>query len=518
MKINIKINAVTYISLFVFCLLFTNSLLAQKPGIREKKLWGNVITKVEDHNIPANSGCSINITHKLGKIKISSWKKDEIHLKITKRISVEKNYDKEETDKFLKNMNTYFSSRSNIVSINTEYPYEKNRRIKSSQTDLEIHVPAKSEIDVRNTFGDVSIAGIEGRIFVNTTHALVDLKNINGDIDIKNKFGKIMLTEISGETEAYTNNGDIIINGVKSSVSATNKFGGITIKNVTGNIRANTTNSTLSVNNVSGRVELGNSFGNTELRKAGADIVINSKNGNTILTDITGDIWAEGSFGNINVTDAKKGCRIHAKNCKITVTRVAGSVDVTNTFGNLRISEAGKNVTYRNTNGAVDVWLIKGNVDGENNHGTVNVKSVDGKINLNNSNGPVTVSGIKGITDIRNSFAPVILENTLNNCFIINKNGNIEISANELTASPDQTQKRIKASTTFGIIKLLLPKEPSVEIDAETTYGEIYSSLQIEKESYSSTRRLRGTVNEGRHIITLETSNSSIYIETGNKN
>ena len=242
-----------------------------------------------------------------------------------------------------------------------------------------------------------------------------------------------------------------------------------------------------------------------------------SKNGNITLTDIEGYARLEGTFGKIKVTIARKNCVVQSNNCEIELNRITGNVNITNSFGKLSVSEAENGISFTNSNGNVAIWSVKGDVRGDNRYRNIEVRSVEGNVLVKNSNAPVNVAGIKGEADIENSHAPIFIENISSNVFSKNQNGNIEIDLRGQSFAEDIGEKTVKASSTYGVIKIILPDNPSAKLTAETIYGDIYTGFQLEMDVMGPTKRAAGDIFNGKHYIELETSNSNIYIETNAK-
>ena len=121
-----------------------------------------------------------------------------------------------------------------------------------------IEAPAKTEIRVRNSSGDVSITGVAGPLSINTSSGDIVVANIqervdvsagSGDITARQirgaliataRSGDLELDDISGEIRAQTGSGDIRIDNARGKVSAEASSGEITIDGVPADLRVQT--------------------------------------------------------------------------------------------------------------------------------------------------------------------------------------------------------------------------------------------------------------------------------------
>lgn len=123
-----------------------------------------------------------------------------------------------------------------------------------------------------------------------------------------------------------------------------------------------------------------------------------------------------------------------------------------------------------------------------NTNGIIMVDSIYKNVNINNVNGAVILNDLNGSTEI----------NLVNG----------QISSNQ-TMPTDGT---ISLKTVNGTIELFIPQNTSSEFIATAVNGNININNLLLRNNINHTYSIQGTLGDGRGMITLETTNGSIYV------
>ncbi len=198
-----------------------------------------------------------------------------------------------------------FDASRSSVDIRVKLPSGRNRKVKS---DLTIHVPKGSSVDVRTISATIEIDGIEGEnidlesvsgsISVNDCTGELDASSTSGSLKVDGDFEEVDLETVSGSirtsgtlgaVEASTISGSIDLESVQESVEAESVSGSITIKG--GTLEE------LDVETVSGSVRFDGMAGED------ADFEVNSLSGSVRLTfdaEVSGEFDLRSFSGRIS--------------------------------------------------------------------------------------------------------------------------------------------------------------------------------------------------------------------------
>jgi type VI protein secretion system component Hcp len=120
--------------------------------------------------------------------------------------------------------------------------------------ELDVTLPAGTEVVVRTENGDVVATGLAGEVSLNTSNGRVEADNISGRLLADSSNGDIDVTDAQDDVETSTSNGEVSVVGVDGTVTAKTSNGRITIDSVTGDASARTSNGSVEVSAVDGNV------------------------------------------------------------------------------------------------------------------------------------------------------------------------------------------------------------------------------------------------------------------------
>jgi hypothetical protein len=134
--------------------------------------------------------------------------------------------------------------------------------------ELDVTVPADTELVVRTSNGDVLASGLAG------------------DVELGSTNGRIEATAIDGRLEAGTSNGDVTVGRATGDVELRSSNGSIEVSDVGGELVADTSNGRIEVEDVAGAARATTSNGRVEVAGVGGDVHAESSNGDvTVIGD-----------------------------------------------------------------------------------------------------------------------------------------------------------------------------------------------------------------------------------------
>ncbi|RPF21382.1 DUF4097 family beta strand repeat-containing protein [Myceligenerans xiligouense] len=131
---------------------------------------------------------------------------------------------------------------------------------------LDVTLPAGTEVLVRTSNGDVVAAGIAGTLEVRTS---------NGDVESSDNPGRQILT---------SSNGDVVVLGAGGDVSARTSNGDVEAERIAGTLDSGTSNGRTSVVDVDGDLTAESSNGRIDVDGFGGDVSVETSNGDVTVT------------------------------------------------------------------------------------------------------------------------------------------------------------------------------------------------------------------------------------------
>ena len=188
-------------SLISFCLLI--SLLFPLQAVSQN----NEVIVMDQRQVRKtydfNDGGYLYVKNVTGDIKVGNWNKNQIEIDITKRGSRD-------------DVEVLIDKRGNSFYVEVDYPDRDWRdrafgRNNSASIHFDIRIPAKTELDLENVTGDISISGINSRIEAGTVTGDLEIRDVEGNVYGKTTTGGITIFDINGEVDAHSTTGRIEI-------------------------------------------------------------------------------------------------------------------------------------------------------------------------------------------------------------------------------------------------------------------------------------------------------------------
>jgi hypothetical protein len=195
--------------------------------------------------------------------------------------------------------------------------------------DLDIVVPKKSRVTVRNEKGDITVADMGADLSVAGKDGDVEISDTSGSVNVETRRGSVKVTDTKGDVSISNKSGrvggEVDVVNVSGSLTINGEFyGPIRAEKIAKGVRFISQRSDLTLNQLTGHMETGS--GNFEIVDAP---------GNIALRTSSNDVHIENPTGKINVTnrDASVNVRFSAP--------LKDDVEITNSSGEITLSIPG---------------------------------------------------------------------------------------------------------------------------------------------------------------------------------
>jgi hypothetical protein len=146
--------------------------------------------------------------------------------------------------------------------------------------ELDVTVPAGTEVVIRTENGDVVASGLAGDVSLRTSNGDVDTTDLAGTLTAHSSNGDVDITSSQADVETSTSNGRVSVFGVDGSVTADTSNGRITIDSVAGDVSANTSNGSVEISAVDGDVDAETSNGEVTVIGDGEPVALTMSTSN----------------------------------------------------------------------------------------------------------------------------------------------------------------------------------------------------------------------------------------------
>lgn len=344
------------------------------------------------------------------------------------------------------------ASKVFLVRTNRDALSSKDYRF---NTEMEIFVPRKSGITVRNSYGEVRVTGIEGKLDLSTSHNPLEVRDCTGDVVVANRYAESHIVNLTGNLTADVR-GRVYAETIKGDVNVRSEYSPVEIRDVTGKVTVSNTDSSITVDKVA------------------------------------------------------KAVVIDGQGCQVTARNIADALKIAASHKRIQVSQVDSNVTMETRYATIQLKDVKGNLYIISNSDHLTLDSISGYVKVRAEGTGVHADAITGPVEIYTNRKDVTVNNFENACKVSNEYGDVTLS----TGTVGKGELSVKNRN--GSIDLFLPENAAFQIDATARNGRIDSEYQgLESvQGPNDVGLLKGKLKTGGPKIVLETEYSNIHIRT----
>lgn len=165
--------------------------------------------------------------------------------------------------------------------------------------DLDVSVPKKSSLTIRNEKGDVSVSDMAKPVVVDSTAGDIEVRNNTGDVAIDTRKGDIKVSDINGNVKVSGHGGEVNVSSASGGLTIDGEFyGPIRADKVAKGVRFVSARTDLTISQLAGHMEAGP--GNLEIVDAPGNLSVRAQDDITI-ENAGGKVKVDNRNGNVEV-------------------------------------------------------------------------------------------------------------------------------------------------------------------------------------------------------------------------
>jgi hypothetical protein len=339
-----------------------------------------------------------------------------------------------------------------VVKTNRDSLASKDYRFR---TEMEVFVPRKTQLVVRNTFGEVKVSDLEGKLDLSTSHKPLEVRDCSAEVLASSRYGDVRLMSLKGNIQVDAR-GKVYLEGIKGDVNVRNE------------------NAPVEIVDVDGKVSVSNTESNVSVSKVLKPVVIEARGSNVTARHLNDTLKISTSHRRVEIVDIKSSVNLDTRYCTVSLQDV------------------------------------KGNVEAQSNSDRITAKNLEGSLKIMAQGSGVRLNTITGPIDIETSFKDVIVNEFAGACKITNEHGDVKLS------SWGRLNGDLTVKNRTGDIEVFLAENSGFQIDATARNGRVDSDFSgLSTEVSGDSGALKGKVNAGGPKVFLETEYSNIRIRAG---
>jgi Putative adhesin/Domain of unknown function (DUF5668) len=251
----------------------------------------------DDHleqDVPATV-TSLRVNDDRGSVRISAADDNKITVAIRKRVGAESQSD---ADKYNAETKPQLTAAGNTILLDARTQAAGDHPVES---DLDITVPRKMQVQISSRRGDVSVNGRDAEVDVNAQHGDVSLEEVAGNLKLELDRSSAKLERITGDVHIDGHLNEVSVADVKGSVQLDGEFGeSVKLARISKNVVFKSSRTDLEFSRIDGELDLDSDDLHAEQLVGPVHLITRSKEIN--LEDVSGDVRVQDANGGIEIS------------------------------------------------------------------------------------------------------------------------------------------------------------------------------------------------------------------------
>jgi len=242
--------------------------------------------------VPSNARITVRGTH--GDITVRTGDSSEIRVSGTAKIH---SWSESDAEKLAKKTSIEIVQNGDGYEIRPAGAAENNSKI---AVDMDISVPLKATVSVRNERGDISVSDMSTPVTINSKNGDIEVRDTGGDVSIDASRGDITVSDTKGDVKISGSGGEVAISSATGGLTLNGEFvGPIRADKVAKGVRFLSRRSDLTLTQLAGHMETGS--GNLTITDASGNLTLRTNRNDISIENVTGKLRLENRDGNISV-------------------------------------------------------------------------------------------------------------------------------------------------------------------------------------------------------------------------
>src|SRR5581483_1267497 len=279
--------------------------------------------------VDLRQGQSLLVEHKLGDIVISTHPQRDLTISAQIHVSAP---DRARAEQFANRIEIVTDPSASVFSLRTRYPEKPNSFLGFNNVSYwvryELTIPENAPLEVRNSFGGVSVSGLKANGDIRTSHGAIGFRAGKGSQRLENSFATIEVADDAGDVAIENTNGDVRVQDVTGALNIKDRFASISAERIGNGVTITNTNGAVNVSDAAGTGRITNAFGDVTVRDIRGDLTVHNGNGKIDAANVNGTAELNTSFAEVHFSEIGRALSIRANNSQIQGSKVKGSASI----------------------------------------------------------------------------------------------------------------------------------------------------------------------------------------------
>jgi hypothetical protein len=264
-----------------------------------------------------------HIAIRAGRGSITVRSSDESTIRITGQKSI-RTFSESDANKRSSSINVSIVKSGDSYEIKpTGYDLSDSR----VSVDLDVIVPKKSVLNVRNVRGDITVSDMLTDVSVSTQNGDVEVNDTTGNVDVNIQKGSIKVSDTKGDVKVAGHGSEVDVESATGSLTVDGEFyDAIRADKIAKGVHFVSQRTDLTLTQLAGHFE--KSSGNLEITEAPGNLTSRTKNATITLENVTGKIVLDNNNGPVELrysNPPKEDISVNNDHASITLSMPSSS-------------------------------------------------------------------------------------------------------------------------------------------------------------------------------------------------
>ncbi len=320
----------------------------------------NVQTKTLVAGRVAEPRKTLRVESAMGHLTVIAWDKNEV--------SAEAIVEAGDTDtaflkKFLDETTLTLEPTAGGLVLRLATPLDRgDRRVGRSLSfaaRLAVRVPAAQSLETANSFGNLTVTGITGRLDLRNESGKVRIEGCVGELSLENSFDEVRVADFKGPVEIRNESGAVRLERIGGKAEIRNSFGEVRFERIGGPLTVTAESSPVTGSGVAGDCRVTSSFAAIDVRGVEGALEVGGESAAVTVADVKKDASLRSSFEAIEARRVGGRLTVAAESAGVLAEDIGGPSDIRTSFGDVVLRRAAGPITVAGESAGVEIEDVK---------------------------------------------------------------------------------------------------------------------------------------------------------------
>ena len=242
-------------------------------------------------------------------------------------------------------------------------------------TDIQVDLPSYASVSVTDSYGSITVTGIQEGLTAKASYGPAELSDIKGDVDLAlNYYCDLTATNVDGDL-TVTGARSARISKLAGALNLSGRNGTVDLKEISGDVRVDAPFSRITAQGIDQTAEFKTEHASVDISRA-EDVTVNAPHCDVHARNISGDLRIVSSNNSIQLSSITGNVQVDAEQCSVSAEDVHGTVVIKTSHGDVAVKNFYEGVRVETSYRDVTLQAAgdpTGDIVVQNNHGQIKI-------------------------------------------------------------------------------------------------------------------------------------------------